>query len=75
VATASVAVMVVGGVGKELGLVLHDERCIWSMPRHNRRMGKRWRDSSPKRGCGGGASVKKVKLRWLGEDPWGRAVL
>jgi hypothetical protein len=39
VTTASTTVVVADGVEKELGWVLHDERCIRSMPRHKKKDG------------------------------------
>jgi hypothetical protein len=49
-----------GGRGSAcLGLVLHDERCIRSMPRHQRRMGKHRHDGSLKRGCGGSVALPR----------------
>jgi hypothetical protein len=39
VATAGVVAVVADGVDKELGSVLHDERCIRSLPKHKKKDG------------------------------------
>jgi hypothetical protein len=54
-ATSGTVAVIGGGVGKVLGLALHNDGCIWSTPIHKKKDG--WRHSSPwKRAHGGGVT-------------------
>jgi hypothetical protein len=52
VATGSAAAVVDGGVGEVPGLLLHDKKCIRSMPRHEKEDELPWSDGLPKRAGG-----------------------